>query len=213
MVLSQSNLDSAIVESLKKRCNTVLETPLVKAAVEEKAGGVATLITHYNTHHNANIVFGQEHVDAMADAIAKAFAPLAVEEKKLESEIGANDQAAIKKLRDAFDEKIFAAYRDTDKTVSKTFARHFELPETLRKSLAQAHGVDAKEFERPNALTRFFRDGEKMRWGRVTGVGLGVAAAGAGLAYLLSGDKKDEQPKTWASRVESTPGNSPQHGV
>lgn len=219
MAIAENKIAEEFIKAVKKSHPKLMESEYFANIVQSGAAAYQEMVADLNKDHKAGISLAQGHADTWAKNLGDALSPMVKEREEVEAKLKAitgvegADIAARAELEEEFSEKLFKAGAKASKANDVMMAREFNVPETIRKDMAEFHGAEAKEFEKAGTITRFFKAGEKMRWGRVTAVGLGATAAGVGLSYLLSGDKKEEQPKTWAARTDASRENAAQRGV
>lgn len=218
----------------KKLPDAAKESPTVQRLIKDQ-------VAHLSGHHYVrNGKTAKKHLEALAQQFVDEVGShdlLQTEEARQHVRprfgVFGGDRKEYKRLTQELEDKVIGVKSSLEKKASDYFLDASIV--SLRKATrAPSESIDTSPEHIEEAADRgveevdkqtsgateaaekaktFFRDGEKMRWGRVTGVGLGVAAAGIGLGYLLSGGKKEDPPQNWTSRVEPTPGNSAQRGV
>lgn len=172
-------------------------------------GGIEASIKEINDMHKLDIQLGNGHIATIADHIGDAYKPVLEQTQKLAAE---TDNTKIKALQETLNSAMDEAPVKVGKAYTRMLAKDFELPEALKKEIVDVVGIEAKELERAGFVSRLFKEGEKLRPGRVGAAAAVGAAAVGGAAYLMT-RKKEEPAPNWTAKVEAAKDNAPERGI
>lgn len=219
MAATEKTLAEKIIEAVgRKHPDLLKDTKLVndttiKELIEASCKGIEDGLSVINDEHTLDIQLGNGHIATIADHIGEAYNPVLEQAKKLATETNVAKKAEIEGVLTG---ALNKAGKKVGKAHVKMLAKDFDLPDTFRKAISQTFGIEANELERAGFVSRLFKEGEKLRPGRVGAAAAVGAAAVGGAAYLLT--RKKEVPQAvsatnWTAKVEAAKDNAPERSV
>ncbi len=172
----------ALYDAIGKKNPALLAGGEVTEHLRAVCEDIISATAYFKADYNIDITFGAGHIESLARQLVRAYAdydPLAEPEAR---------EKALQEIN-----------KRTDREYFKMIGRDFELTPFIREELSKQLGFVNGEMDRTSALSRFFREGECMRMGRVGAV---AAAAGA-VGYALLHAKRKEAESGWAAREEA----------